>query len=751
MSKKLPFVQSDIPRDLRMFLDRVRELVSGSGSDRLISLSDVVQAGIGGADSSNNLTLPATAAVTTPPAPTGLAASGALQNVVLTWDNPRYPDHAFTEVWGASTNVIGTAVLIGQAPGAVYSDALGFDSTRYYWIRFKNTYDEVGAYNAVSGVVGTTGKEVPHLLDVLTGQIKQTQLFSDLSTRIDLIDGTGAGSVNARVATETTNRTTAVDAVASTVTTLSTTVAGHTSAIATEVSTRANETGSLFSKYTVKIDSNGYVSGFGLASTANTATPYSEFAIRADKFYIASPSGPGINPVAPFVVTTTESTVNGVTVPAGVYMDAAYIKNGTITNAKIGDAAIDNAKITTLDAAKITTGYISANRILAGSLDAKIATLDAAVIGTGVINAARIGDGTITNAKIGNFIASTDFNGTLDDAGAITANGNTGWAISKSGLVVLNSVYARGDIQASSLNAATGTFSGSLNSANGTFTGTLQGATGTFSGELAAGTVDVSKLVGQTSLYSSPGTFTLTVPASLTSMRVILVGAGGGGATAVQWGSAGGSPGGGGGGGGVSIATFNNLTPGQTFTLVVGAGGAGSIPNTVGLGNEGYPPYDGHPGGDTYLLGVVYAYGGGAGKVFRYNIGANGGAGGSGTTANGYSGGGSDYTGGSYTTASPFWGGNSGLNYGIGGAVGNSGSLAEWGPNLSGPPGKPGGFAGGGGGGSSEGYFGRGSGGGGVGANGRAIIEFFNPNGVIIRSEWNALITALQAQGLQVS
>jgi hypothetical protein len=115
------------------------------------------------------------------------------------------------------------------------------------------------------------------------------------------------------------------------------------------------------------------------------------------------------NAISPFVVQTTPTTFNGVTVNPGVYMDAAYIKDGTITNVKIGNGTIDDAKISNLDATKITTGFIDAARIQAGTIDAKIANIDAAKITSGVIDAARIGDATITSAKIGDDIQSATF------------------------------------------------------------------------------------------------------------------------------------------------------------------------------------------------------------------------------------------------------------------------------------------------------------------------------------------------------
>ena len=47
-------------------------------------------------------------------------------------------------------------------------------------------------------------------------------------------------------------------------------------------------------QYTVKIDNDGYVSGFGLASTPVNGAPFSEFLVRADRFAIAAPSTPAL-------------------------------------------------------------------------------------------------------------------------------------------------------------------------------------------------------------------------------------------------------------------------------------------------------------------------------------------------------------------------------------------------------------------------------------------------------------------------
>jgi hypothetical protein len=164
-------------------------------------------------------------------------------------------------------------------------------------------------------------------------------------------------------------------------------------AIQTEASTRATQTGELYAKYTVKVDVAGLISGYGLASTANNAAPTSSFGVRANAFFVAPPAVasdtapttdlydgyvwldtsviPNVTryrsgsswvlnaPVLPFVVQATPTTVNGVAVPAGVYMRDAFIQNGTITNAKIANLAVDSAKIASVSADKVTAGSIA--------------------------------------------------------------------------------------------------------------------------------------------------------------------------------------------------------------------------------------------------------------------------------------------------------------------------------------------------------------------------------------------------------
>jgi len=151
---------------------------------------------------------------------------------------------------------------------------------------------------------------------------------------------TQLATVNGNISALQTSQTTTannVAALSSTVTTLQATVGSNTTAIQTEATARVNVDNDIYSKYSVKIDTNGYVTGFGLISTANNSTPYSEFLVRADRFSIASPSGPGISPQVPFVVlTTTDSKGN----TPGVYVDNAIIKNAAVGTLKLDGEAV---------------------------------------------------------------------------------------------------------------------------------------------------------------------------------------------------------------------------------------------------------------------------------------------------------------------------------------------------------------------------------------------------------------------------
>jgi hypothetical protein len=191
-----------------------------------------------------------------------------------------------------------------------------------------------------------------------------------------IVDNALLASNTAAIQSEATARATADDALASDITTLSTTVSGHT----TSIQTNATSINGLSAQYTVKIDANGYVTGFGLASTPVNGTPYSEFTVVADKFSIAPvATDSGAADGSPFFHLTSPTTIGGVSVPAGTYMKSAFIHDASITNAKIGNV-IQSANYAAGTAGwKIDkAGNMELNAaVFRGTIDVKSATTNA--------------------------------------------------------------------------------------------------------------------------------------------------------------------------------------------------------------------------------------------------------------------------------------------------------------------------------------------------------------------------------------
>jgi len=216
-----------------------------------------------------------------------------------------------------------------------------------------------------------------------------------LQTAVD-DPSTGLAATASAVSTLSTNVTTLdgeVTALSSSVTTLSTTVGTNT----TSISTNTSSINGIEGKYAVKINNNNHVSGFGLISTANNATPTSVFTVTADAFKIVDTSG-AATPTAPFEVYTSSRTVDGVSVPAGVYMDNAFITS---------------ASIKTLDADVITAGTINADRL---SVDGT--TIDTSggnlIVKTGGVDTTQIASDAVSGEERFYDAGGTAISGTTD-------------------------------------------------------------------------------------------------------------------------------------------------------------------------------------------------------------------------------------------------------------------------------------------------------------------------------------------------
>ncbi|EMY4147408.1 hypothetical protein AAIR64_001275 [Escherichia coli] len=156
--------------------------------------------------------------------------------------------------------------------------------------------------------------------------------------------------------------------------------------------------GTINSKYNLAVNADGRVAGIHMSATNDPAQP-TRIIFTADKIAVAPQSGSG---VCPFGIENNK-----------VYLDSAMIRNASIGTAQITDASITTAKI--------------------GN-----AAINSAKIQDGAITNAKIVNGAIDNAKIGNYIQSSNW------------NGSTGWHINKNGSATFMNATVKGNITADS-------------------------------------------------------------------------------------------------------------------------------------------------------------------------------------------------------------------------------------------------------------------------------------------------------------
>ena len=149
------------------------------------------------------------------------------------------------------------------------------------------------------------------------------------------------------VQTALTKATGDIRAVTERITTLQTSVNGNTAA----VQTHARSINGLEAQYTVKVDVNGRVAGYGLATTPKNGTPESKFIVNADRFGVGAV---GKADIFPFTVDTQKNRVG--------------VNGELVVN---GKAIIDNLNAGAIHGDKIAANTLNANRIMAGSVTAR--------------------------------------------------------------------------------------------------------------------------------------------------------------------------------------------------------------------------------------------------------------------------------------------------------------------------------------------------------------------------------------------
>ena len=166
-------------------------------------------------------------------------------------------------------------------------------------------------------------------------------------------------------------------------------------------------------QYTVKVDVNGKVAGYGLATTPKNGTPESKFIVNADRFGIGAT---GKADVFPFVVDTQKNRVG--------------VNGELVVN---GKAVVDNLNAGDIHGDKITANTLDANRLKAGSVTAR-----------------EIGANSVTADKMN----VTSLSAVSSNLGSITGGslsiGNGKFSVTENGALTANDAVIRGRIEADS-------------------------------------------------------------------------------------------------------------------------------------------------------------------------------------------------------------------------------------------------------------------------------------------------------------
>ena len=587
-----------VPRDFspegkrfaQHIIDSLQQITGEKGNplDKAVTFNDLINSGI----VKNNLVLTSGGSasvgftggndldVDTPSIPTSVAASGAFQNITITYDRPTYAGHSHTEIWVNTTDTFGTKTFLGQTTSTIFSHQVGNGATRYYWVRHVNKNNVAGSFQDDNGVTASTSIDVGSLMNDLSedlsdlpGYTTLTGLISDgmevirsatePTTRsgggaikiddvwIDTDDGqiylrnaannAWVASRDAQLVTDVSNLTTTVNNNTASISTNATAISTETSARTTAINNltatvntknksfvsasapadnasndlregdlwidsdddnklyRWNDTSStwvevrdtsndgkatIFTQdnvptsgvkagdlwfdtndsnkqyramadgsdqvtageweevrdvttqasvttvqnavangdganagYGVSVNANGAIAGMYImadssgnlqdnSSDTNIIFEADQLAVRSSTSGGENADGGTGNVYTPFLVRTTPGTINGVTVPAGVYIKAGWIQNASIEAAKIGSLSAD----------LVNAVDINANSIVAGSISSDLLNIDGVTLDTNADGDLIIGAGGVGNVQLGNISATKITSDQLDSA-----------------------------------------------------------------------------------------------------------------------------------------------------------------------------------------------------------------------------------------------------------------------------------------------------------------------------------------------
>lgn len=311
-----------------------------------------------------------------PPALASLTATGVVFGIDLKWAfPPGATDTQRSEIWYSAVDDRATAIKLGDFAYPQNShqlQGLAAGVTFFLWGRLVDRSGNIGPWypdGALNGVVGQSSSDATPILGYLAGQIGKTELAQDLlepiegitppmagdaalfagdstryagvwsilsaaqegdialASRVDTV-ATRIDSNAALIQSESTARADADGALAQQVTTVQATANGAQASAQEALTATSTTDGRLNAFYTIRaqVDQNGkiYAAGMAIGVEQTMQGVQTQVLFQADRLALVN--------IANGVISTPFVIANGQT-----FISQAFIADGTITNAKIGD------------------------------------------------------------------------------------------------------------------------------------------------------------------------------------------------------------------------------------------------------------------------------------------------------------------------------------------------------------------------------------------------------------------------------
>jgi hypothetical protein len=428
-----------------------------------------------------------------PPIPTGFTASGAFSTIHLSWNFPAYSNHAHTEVYVHTSDVIGDAQLLGIQAGRVFIDPVGSGQTRYYWVRHVNTNNITGPFNAAAGTVASTALDVSHILTLLTNSITSGQLAQSLS---DQIDGAGTstdisnlesfvGFVSSYSGSSLLSR---IGSAETGITNLNNTFGSTTSAAASATAAAASESAAIAAKAAALLAQSDAETAQANAETAKTSAETAQAAAETSQ-NAASASATGAAGSASTASQNSTTAANSATAAANSATGAQNSASAAATSAT--DAATAS-----------TAAGSSATASQSSRLAAEAAKADAETAETGAQNSASAAATSATQANASQTAAAASASAAQTDRLA-AQTARTGAETAET-----SAVSAKNDAESAEANAATSatTAANSATAAGDSAGAAATSATNAATSATAAGTQSTAANTARVSAESARDT-----------------------------------------------------------------------------------------------------------------------------------------------------------------------------------------------------------------------------------------------------